>query len=78
MHSPQGGGHEQAQADRNVCISGRAVSRAKERRASSATGTSWATRAAAQTPGKDYSYIDELTRLQFELLKMQEWVRLQA
>lgn len=29
-------------------------------------------------PGKDYSYIDELTRLQFELLKMQEWVRLQG
>ena len=29
-------------------------------------------------PGKDYTYIDELTRLQFELLKMQEWVRLQG
>ncbi|HEY0281906.1 MAG TPA: polyphosphate kinase 2 [Rhizomicrobium sp.] len=29
-------------------------------------------------PGKNYSYIDELTRLQFELLKMQEWVRLQG
>jgi polyphosphate kinase len=28
--------------------------------------------------GKKYSYIDELTRLQFELLKLQEWVRLQG
>jgi hypothetical protein len=27
---------------------------------------------------KKYQYIDELVRLQFELLKMQEWVRLQA
>jgi polyphosphate kinase len=26
---------------------------------------------------KDYAYVDELVRLQFELLKMQEWVRLQ-
>ncbi|MGA7676660.1 MAG: polyphosphate kinase 2 [Rhizomicrobium sp.] len=29
-------------------------------------------------PGKNYSYIDELTRLQFELLKLQEWVRLEG
>jgi polyphosphate kinase 2 len=29
-------------------------------------------------PGKKYSYIDELTRLQFELLKLQEWVRLEG
>jgi len=29
-------------------------------------------------PPKDYKYIDELVRLQFELLKMQEWVRLQG
>jgi polyphosphate kinase 2 len=29
-------------------------------------------------PGKDYKYVDELVRLQFELLKMQEWVRLQG
>ncbi|HUO99661.1 MAG TPA: polyphosphate kinase 2 [Rhizomicrobium sp.] len=29
-------------------------------------------------PGKEYSYVEELTRLQFELLKMQEWVRLQG
>jgi polyphosphate kinase len=27
---------------------------------------------------KKYSYIDELARMQFELLKMQEWVRLQG
>ena len=27
---------------------------------------------------KDYKYLDELVRLQFELLKMQEWVRLQG
>jgi len=26
----------------------------------------------------DYAYVDELVRLQFELLKMQEWVRLQG
>jgi polyphosphate kinase 2 len=31
-----------------------------------------------KAPGKKYSYIDELTRLQFELLKLQEWVRLQG
>jgi len=29
-------------------------------------------------PGKKYDYVDELTRLQFELLKMQEWVRLEG
>jgi polyphosphate kinase 2 len=29
-------------------------------------------------PGKKYSYVDELARLQFELLKMQEWVRIQG
>ena len=28
-------------------------------------------------PRKDYKYVDELVRLQFELLKLQEWVRLQ-
>ncbi|GAA0543107.1 polyphosphate kinase 2 [Rhizomicrobium palustre] len=28
--------------------------------------------------GKHYHYVDELARLQFELLKMQEWVRLQG
>ena len=27
---------------------------------------------------KEYKYLDELVRLQFELLKMQEWVRLQG
>jgi polyphosphate kinase len=31
-----------------------------------------------KAPGKKYSYVDELVRLQFELLKMQEWVRLQG
>ena len=31
-----------------------------------------------RAPGKKYSYIDELTRLQFELLKLQEWVRLEG
>jgi polyphosphate kinase len=29
-------------------------------------------------PAKDYKYVDELVRLQVELLKMQEWVRLQG
>jgi polyphosphate kinase 2 len=29
-------------------------------------------------PRKNYSYVDELVRLQFELLKMQEWVRMQG
>jgi polyphosphate kinase len=29
-------------------------------------------------PGKKYDYVAELARLQFELLKMQEWVRLQG
>ena len=29
-------------------------------------------------PPKHYKYVDELVRLQFELLKMQEWVRLQG
>ena len=27
---------------------------------------------------RNYKYVDELVRLQFELLKMQEWVRLQG
>jgi polyphosphate kinase 2 len=30
-----------------------------------------------QRAPRDYKYVDELVRLQFELLKMQEWVRLQ-
>ncbi len=29
-------------------------------------------------PRKQYKYIDEMARLQFELLKMQEWVRVQG
>ena len=29
-------------------------------------------------PRKSYKYVDELVRLQFELLKLQEWVRLQG
>ncbi len=28
--------------------------------------------------GKDYRYIDELVRLQFELIKLQEWVRIKG
>ncbi len=31
-----------------------------------------------KAPRKKYSYIDELTRLQIELLKLQEWVRLEG
>jgi polyphosphate kinase len=34
--------------------------------------------AARTTRPKKYQYVDELVRLQFELLKMQEWVRLQG
>ncbi len=30
----------------------------------------------ARRPPKDYSYVDELAHLQFELIKLQEWVRL--
>jgi polyphosphate kinase len=29
-------------------------------------------------PPKDYKYVEELARLQFELIKLQEWVRLQG
>ena len=29
-------------------------------------------------PSKDYNYIDELAHLQFELIKLQEWVRINA
>ncbi|HYG85658.1 MAG TPA: polyphosphate kinase 2 [Azospirillum sp.] len=29
-------------------------------------------------PGKAYKYVDELARLQFELIKLQEWVRVQG
>ncbi|MGQ9368596.1 polyphosphate kinase 2 [Azospirillum sp. ST 5-10] len=29
-------------------------------------------------PGKSYKYVDELARLQFELIKLQEWVRIQG
>ena len=30
----------------------------------------------SQKPPKDYKYVDELAHLQFELIKLQEWVRL--
>ena len=30
----------------------------------------------ARKPRKDYTYVDELAHLQFELIKLQEWVRL--
>ena len=33
-------------------------------------------RAKPRTPRKDYNYIEELAHLQFELIKLQEWVRL--
>lgn len=29
-------------------------------------------------PPKDYKYIEEIAHLQFELIKLQEWVRLQG
>ena len=32
----------------------------------------------SRQPAKDYKYIDELAHLQFELIKLQEWVRLQG
>ena len=32
----------------------------------------------ARKPPKDYKYVDELAHLQFELIKLQEWVRLQG
>ena len=31
-----------------------------------------------EPPGKDYSYDDELRRLQIELVKLQEWIRRQG
>src|ERR1700674_2822858 len=30
----------------------------------------------SRKPPKDYKYVDELSHLQFELIKLQEWVRL--
>ena len=30
----------------------------------------------SRKPPKDYKYVDELAHLQFELIKLQEWVRL--
>src|SRR5690349_4897585 len=33
-------------------------------------------RPAARIPPKDYHYVEELAHLQFELIKLQEWVRL--
>ena len=35
-----------------------------------------AERPKAHKPPKDYKYVDELAHLQFELIKLQEWVRL--
>ena len=32
----------------------------------------------SRKPPKDYKYVDELAHLQFELIKLQEWVRLQG
>ncbi len=37
-----------------------------------------AERPKSRMPPKDYKYIDELAHLQFELIKLQEWVRLQG
>jgi polyphosphate kinase 2 (PPK2 family) len=37
-----------------------------------------AERPKSRIPPKDYKYIDELAHLQFELIKLQEWVRLQG
>ena len=36
-----------------------------------------AARPKPRKPPKDYKYVEELARLQFELIKLQEWVRLQ-
>jgi polyphosphate kinase len=33
-------------------------------------------RPAPRIPPKDYHYVEELAHLQFELIKLQEWVRL--
>ena len=32
----------------------------------------------ARQPPKDYKYVEELAHLQFELIKLQEWVRLSS
>jgi polyphosphate kinase 2 (PPK2 family) len=37
-----------------------------------------AERPKSRKPPKNYKYIDELAHLQFELIKLQEWVRLQG
>ena len=37
-----------------------------------------AQRPAPRKPPKDYKYVEELAHLQFELIKLQEWVRLKA
>jgi polyphosphate kinase 2 (PPK2 family) len=37
-----------------------------------------AERPKSRIPPKDYKYVDELAHLQFELIKLQEWVRLQG
>ena len=37
-----------------------------------------ADRPKSRKPPKDYKYVDELAHLQFELIKLQEWVRLQG
>lgn len=37
-----------------------------------------AERAKLRKPPKDYKYIEEIAHLQFELIKLQEWVRLQG
>ncbi len=37
-----------------------------------------ADRSKPRKPPKDYKYLDELAHLQFELIKLQEWVRVQG
>jgi len=37
-----------------------------------------ATRAKRRKPPKNYKYVEEIAHLQFELIKLQEWVRLQG
>ena len=63
-HANQGIGEIRRNAEQRVAAEGR-----------------WRITGDGKPPDKapaDYKYVDELVRLQFELLKMQEWVRLQG
>ena len=64
-------GHKSAAAERSVLRDAKEITAVEQY---------WhaAEQPKSRKPPKDYNYVDELAHLQFELIKLQEWVRLQG